>query len=71
MVQEGAEFSKLRISYVTENNRILKAIADIKAGEECLFVPKKVMVTMDGINQAGSLVIQKFDQLGETSRNFA
>jgi hypothetical protein len=43
--EEGAQFDKLKISYVTEINRIIKASADIKKGEVCLFVPKKVLIS--------------------------
>jgi hypothetical protein len=64
MIQEGSEFDKLRISYVTETNRIVKAIADIKKGETCLFVPKKLMISTERVKEVNNPYQQKLSAAG-------
>jgi hypothetical protein len=55
---------------VTETNRIIKASADIKKGETCLFVPKKVMISQERMKEVNNSFTQKFSEKGVTEYNF-
>ena len=63
-------FDKIRIAYVSELNRITKAAADIKKDEVCLFIPKKVLICDDTINETNNPLIKLFNSKGINSHNF-
>lgn len=47
MKVEGSNFQKLKLCYYTVNYRGVHTVADIKIGEEILFVPRKLLITLE------------------------
>ena len=47
MSQGGADYSKLKLVYYTEDNRGVHALRDIKMGEQILFVPLNLLITLE------------------------
>jgi hypothetical protein len=47
MQVQGADFSKLKLRYYTENYRGVHANTNIKNGETVLFVPLPLIITLE------------------------
>jgi hypothetical protein len=47
MQNHGADFSKLKLRYYTENYRGVHASQNIKNGETVLFVPLPLIITLE------------------------
>ena len=45
----GADISKVKLEYYSENYRGVVATVDIKKGEDVLFVPHSLILTLDSI----------------------
>jgi len=67
LTDEGADFTKLRISYESELNRVIKAKTDIQEGETCLFVPKSCFINFDTADSASN---PKWEELTETQEGY-
>jgi hypothetical protein len=47
MKKGGADFSKLKLRYYSDNYRGVHALRDIKNGEEVLYVPLDQIITLE------------------------
>jgi hypothetical protein len=47
MVAKGADFSKLKLRYYSENYRGVHAATNVKNGEVVLFVPLPLIITLE------------------------
>jgi len=61
MKEGGADFSKLKLAFYSENNRGVHTLRDIKIGEQVLFVPDNLLITLEMAFQSplGKLMYEK------------
>ena len=65
MQKMGAKLKNMQLKCYDENYRGVHAKTDVKASDELLFIPKKLMITIEQVLRSdhGKLIFNVYDEL--------